>query len=174
MKLRKKSALGMALLCACGMSLVWGSGFAPASPSANLQSPKPMPSASPAYHKHGPSFALPPTLDPREFANDRRAFVAYSLAARIPKILYQQPCFCRCNTFAGHESLFDCFREKHASWCYGCESEAIFCYEKHNVGLGAAKIRKALLRGESKSLDLDQYVRRTYALLPGALNEPER
>jgi len=174
MKPRKKSALGVILVCACGISLVSGSGIAPASSSANSQCAKPAPSASPAYHQHSPSFALPPTLDPQQFANSRRAFVAYTLAARIPEILYQQPCFCRCNTFAGHESLFDCFREKHASWCYGCESEAVFCYERHRAGLSAANIRKALLRGDSKSLDLDEYVKRIYALLPGALSAPGR
>jgi hypothetical protein len=170
----KKSAPGMILICVCGISLLMWSGIALTSSSANSQGAKPAPSVSPAYHKHSPSFALPPTLDPQQFAKSARAFVAYTLAARIPEILYQQPCFCRCNTFAGHESLFDCFREKHASWCYGCESEAVFCYEKHRAGLSAANIRKALLRGDSKSLDLDAYVKRIYALLPGALSEPGR
>jgi hypothetical protein len=174
MKNYKKSALGGALVCACALRIAFGSDPASTSPLADSRSFAAVGDAPPAYHKHGPPSALPPTLDAKQFANDRRAFVAYTLAARIPKTLYQQPCFCRCNTFAGHESLFDCFREKHASWCHGCESEAVFCYEKRNAGQTAAKIRKALLRGDWKSLDLDQYVKRVYAQLPGALSKPER
>jgi hypothetical protein len=174
MIVHKKPVAAVAFVCLCGLAFAFGSSSVPTCPYADSQGSPSVANASPAYHKHGPSAALPATLDAKQFANDRRAFVAYTLASRIPDILYQQPCFCRCNTFAGHESLFDCFRERHASWCYGCESETVFCYEKQKAGQTAAKIRKALLRGDWKSLDLDQYVERVYAQLPGAPNKSEQ
>ncbi len=113
-----------------------------------------------AYHDGPPSGALPKTLQPPSFATNPAAHVSYRLAARIRKVLYQEPCFCNCNRFASHKSLLDCYREDHGMSCYTCQAEAIFCYEKRHQGMKPDQIRQELYRDEWKKLDLQDYVRR--------------
>jgi hypothetical protein len=111
------------------------------------------------YHKHPPKGPLPPTLDPAQFKQMPRAYVAYSLAATIKEVLYQEPCFCGCRKSAGHESLLDCYTARHAQFCGMCQYEAIFCYEQHKRGKSAKQIRKAMVKHQWGHLDLDKYAR---------------
>jgi hypothetical protein len=39
---------------------------------------------------------------------------AYQIAARIPEVLAEQPCYCWCDKF-GHGSLLDCFATDHGA-----------------------------------------------------------
>lgn len=39
---------------------------------------------------------------------------AYQVAARIPEVLAEQPCYCWCDKF-GHGSLLDCFATDHGA-----------------------------------------------------------
>ena len=66
----------------------------------------------PAYHTQLPPGELPQTMDPAEFDNPV-VKNSYALAAKVKKVLYQQPCYCHCDRSAGHGSLLDCFTSKH-------------------------------------------------------------
>jgi Protein of unknown function with PCYCGC motif len=111
------------------------------------------------YHKHPPRSALPATLDPAEFADNRKAYVAYTLAQRIPELLYQEPCFCGCRTSVDHHSLLDCYTNRHAKFCGLCQTEVIFCYEQNKLHQSPGHIRKAMLGNRWGGLDLEAYVR---------------
>lgn len=106
------------------------------------------------YHHHGPTTTLPGTLDPEQFKIDPTAFAAYSMAARIKAVLYQEPCYCPCNKLIGHESLLDCYRTTHAARCAKCKSEAVFCYLETRKGQSVEQIRDGLRKGKAWKLDL--------------------
>ena len=44
---------------------------------------------------------------------------AYELAAKIPAVLHQQPCYCYCDRGMGHNSLHSCFEGTHGAQCCG-------------------------------------------------------
>jgi Protein of unknown function with PCYCGC motif len=121
--------------------------------------PSPTPHKDPAYHKHPPKGPLPVTLDTGQFKDNPRAYVTYSIAAKIRELLYQEPCFCGCRKLAGHESLLDCFTSAHAVECHACQTEAIFCFEQHKQGKSPKQIRKAMFKFTWLGIDLDQYAR---------------
>jgi hypothetical protein len=50
----------------------------------------------PAYHAQPPTGALPETMDATQFDNPLIKN-AYALAAKVKKVLYQQPCYCHCD-----------------------------------------------------------------------------
>ena len=60
---------------------------------------------------------LPPILTKDELWGDNAQFPyqthAYELAAKIPKVIYQQPCYCYCDRGMGHTSLHSCFSGTH-------------------------------------------------------------
>jgi len=110
----------------------------------------------PAHHTHLPDSPLPPTLDPQLFT----AVIvqnAYTLAASVKKLLYQQPCYCHCDQSEGHGSLLDCFAGKHGSNCNVCMAEDFYTYEQSRKGKTAAQIRAGIISGEWKSVDLAKY-----------------
>ena len=110
----------------------------------------------PAFHKDAPKGQLPETLSPSQFTN---VVVqnAYLLAARVKKILYQQPCYCHCDRSQGHKSLLDCFASTHGSGCVVCMREAIYSYEQSHKGKTAAQIRAGIERGEWQHVDMSKY-----------------
>lgn len=111
-----------------------------------------------AYHNAPPTEPLPMTLDPAPFANNRSAFVAYSLARKIREVLYQVPCYCGCDRFSDHKSLLDCFTTKHGVGCHICQRGVIFAREQARTGKTAAEIREAMERGGLGGFDRDKYV----------------
>ena len=121
-----------------------------------------------SYHSGPPTRALPDTLDPHRFKDDRRAFVAYSLAGRVKPVLYQVPCYCSCNEEYGHESLLDCFVGLHGSHCSICQKEAIFSYMNAADHKSPSYIRSRLAKGELAHFDLDAQVKNFYALANGS------
>lgn len=54
-----------------------------------------------------------PTLSPSLFVG--RAAEAYRVAKKIPEVLDQLYCYCRCAENFGHKSLLSCYVDKHAS-----------------------------------------------------------
>jgi hypothetical protein len=82
---------------------------------------------------------------------------AYTVAARIKKTLYQQPCYCHCDRSQGHGSLLDCFSSKHGSGCNICISEDLYAYEQSQKGKTAAQVRAGIIQGEWRSVDLAKY-----------------
>jgi hypothetical protein len=78
---------------------------------------------------------------------------AYELAAKIPAVLYQQPCYCYCDRI-GHKSLHSCFETTHGAKCSICLKEAYYSYLMHQKGRTAAQVRKGIIRGEWKQVSL--------------------
>jgi len=66
---------------------------------------------------------------------------AYAKAAKVKKVLYQQPCYCHCDRSLGHGSLLDCFASKHGSMCDVCIKEAFYSYEQTLKKKTAEQIR---------------------------------
>lgn len=112
--------------------------------------------AVPAHHESAPTGALPETLSPTLFS-EAVAQNAYNLAARIKKVLYQQPCYCHCDRNQGHASLLDCFAGQHAAECGVCVNELFYSYEQTRKGKTPAQIREGIERGEWHKVDLKKY-----------------
>ena len=110
----------------------------------------------PAFHAEVPKGPLPATLNPGVFPN---VLVrnAYTLAARVRRVLYQQPCYCHCDRSQGHGSLLDCFAGMHAAECGVCIREGLYSYEQSRKGKTGAQIREGIERGEWQQVDLSKY-----------------
>ena len=113
--------------------------------------------AVPAFHAEAPKAPLPATLNPTLFTN---VLVqnAYLVAARVKKILYQQPCYCHCDRSQGHGSLLDCFAGKHAAECQVCIREGFYAYEQSRKNKTAAQIREGIEHGEWQQVDTSKYM----------------
>ena len=79
---------------------------------------------------------------------------AYELAAKIPAVLHQQPCFCYCDRM-GHNSLHSCYENTHGARCATCLKELYYSYQQHQKGKTATQIRAGIIKGEWKQIDLD-------------------
>jgi Protein of unknown function with PCYCGC motif len=131
-------------------------GMAIAAPHAASRQAQSAEEPVPAFHNEASKGQLPETLDPAQFTN---VVVqnAYNLAARVKKILYQQPCYCHCDRSQGHGSLLDCFAGKHASVCEICIREGLYSYEQSHKGKTAAQIRAGIEHGEWRNVDVSKY-----------------
>ena len=78
---------------------------------------------------------------------------AYELAAKIQKVIYQQPCYCYCDRM-GHNSLHSCFENTHGAQCATCLKELYYSYTEHKKGKSAKQIRAGIIQGEWKQVDL--------------------
>ena len=79
---------------------------------------------------------------------------AYELAAKIPKVIYQQPCYCYCDRGMGHNSLHSCFSGTHGAQCGTCLKELYYTYTMYKQGRTAKQIRAGIIKGEWKTVDL--------------------
>jgi hypothetical protein len=79
---------------------------------------------------------------------------AYELAAKIPAVLHQQPCYCYCDRM-GHNSLHSCYENTHGARCATCLKELYYSYQQHQKGKTATQIRAGIIKGEWKQIDLD-------------------
>jgi hypothetical protein len=113
----------------------------------------------PAYHAGPPArdAKLPAILGRDQLWGENSQYPfqsrAYELAAKIPEVLYQQPCYCFCDRM-GHRSLHSCFENVHGAECSTCLKELYFSYSEHKKGKTAKQIREAIIRGEWKQVDL--------------------
>jgi hypothetical protein len=116
----------------------------------------------PAYHPAPPKKGerLPPILAGLDLSGPSFKYPfqvrAYELAAKIPKVIYQQPCYCRCDRSVGHTSLHSCYESTHAAHCAACLKELFYTYEQHKAGKTAAQIRAGIIKGEWEKLDLEK------------------
>ncbi len=78
---------------------------------------------------------------------------AYELAAKIPTVLHQQPCYCYCDRM-GHNSLHSCFEGTHGAQCATCLKELYYSYVQHKKGKTATQIRAGIIKGEWRQIDL--------------------
>jgi hypothetical protein len=128
-----------------------------AAPQSSATPPQAASSESvPAFHDAPPTGPLPETLSPALFP-DTLAQNTYTLAARVKKVLYQQPCYCHCDRSEGHTSLLDCFTGHHAAVCGTCEREALYAYEQTQKGKTPAQIREGIERSDWKKMDITKY-----------------
>lgn len=81
---------------------------------------------------------------------------AYELAAKIPKVLYQQPCYCYCDRNHGHNSLHSCFESAHGSNCAACMKELFYTYMMTKQHKTPEQIRQGIVAGEWQSVDLEK------------------
>lgn len=79
---------------------------------------------------------------------------AYELAAKIPKVIFQQPCYCYCDRSMGHTSLHSCFSGTHGAECGTCLRELYYTYTMYKRGKTAKQIRAGIIKGDWKSIDL--------------------
>jgi len=140
---------------AMGLALLPESASSRSAPAVNLVQSD-ADETVPAYHAQAPPGALPATMNP-EFFTDPVIQNAYTVAARIKKTLYQEPCYCHCDRSQGHASLFDCFASKHGSGCNICIYEDFYAYEQLRKGKTAAQIRAGIIKGEWQTVDATKY-----------------
>lgn len=152
---RAYKIIGATALVALAAGLVLLPQVAGSQSAANAKQ-EPAAESVPAYHNAPPTGALPETLSPALF-NDTLAQNAFTIAARIKKVLYQQPCYCHCDRSQGHTSLLDCFTGRHAAVCGTCEREDFYAYEQTQKGKTPAQIRDGIERGEWEKLDVTKY-----------------
>lgn len=116
----------------------------------------------PAYHPAPPKKGeqLPPILSGMDLVGESfqhpYQVKAYQLAAKVPAVLYQQPCYCHCDRSVGHTSLHSCFESTHGAHCAACMKEAFYTYKMHKKGKTAAQIRAGIMRGEWQDIDLEK------------------
>ncbi len=114
----------------------------------------------PAYNAGPPAkgTTLPPILSKSELwgADAQNAYQthAYELAAKIPNVIHQQPCYCYCDRM-GHNSLHSCFENGHGARCGTCLKELYYSYQQHKAGKSASQIRAGIIKGEWRQIDLN-------------------
>jgi len=113
----------------------------------------------PAYNSGPPpkGTKLPPILTKADLwgsdAQNPYQTHAYELAAKIPNVIHQQPCYCYCDRM-GHNSLHSCFEGTHGAQCSTCLKELYYSYQQHQKGKTASQIRAGIIAGEWKQIDL--------------------
>jgi len=88
-----------------------------ASTTANPVASAPVPAGErvPPFHTDAEAAKPFPKLIPASnFSSYPVVAKAYRIAARIPEVLAQQPCYCWCDK-VGHGSLLDCFASDHGA-----------------------------------------------------------
>jgi hypothetical protein len=116
----------------------------------------------PAYHPSAPLkvSALPPIwsgaqLHGPDFRYPWQVHV-YQQVLKVSSVVYQLPCYCRCDRALGHTSLRSCFETNHGTECSTCAKEGFFAYQQTRLGKTPAQIRAAIARREYEKLDLDK------------------
>jgi hypothetical protein len=158
---RIRKFLSAAALISVALGLALGPQQAASQSPQDQDANPPQPAAEeavPAFHAHAPQEELPATMDPGLFT-DPLVQNAYAVAAKIKKVLYQQPCYCHCDRSHGHQSLLDCFASKHGSVCGTCMYEDFYAFEQSGRGKSTARIRAGIIKGEWKSVDAAKYQR---------------
>jgi Protein of unknown function with PCYCGC motif len=116
----------------------------------------------PAYHAAAPLHvsALPPILSGAKLTGENFRYPwqvhVYQDAAKIGSVLYQIPCYCRCDRALGHTSLRSCFEGLHGTECSTCAKEGLFAYQQTRLGKTPTQIREAINRHEFESIDLER------------------
>lgn len=146
--LRRWLMLALVVLLTLGLSASWA--------SSEQEQPA---EDVPAFHSVPPAKGakLPPILTRGQLwgSNDQYPAQAhaYELAAKIQKVIYQQPCYCHCDRM-GHKSLHSCFEDTHGAECSVCMKELYYSYVMTKQHKTPAQIRKGIIAGEWKQVDL--------------------
>jgi len=149
--LRRGLLLGFVIVLTVAGSSQW---VIYAQPQAAAAEENRVPAFNPAAPK---GTQLPPILTKGQLwgNNDQYPFQshAYELAAKIPNVIYQQPCYCYCDRM-GHKSLHTCFEGTHGAQCSTCLKELYYAYQMSQQHKTAAQIRKGIIAGEWRQIDL--------------------
>lgn len=114
----------------------------------------------PAFHPTAPARAatLPPILHGKQLSGPNFQLAwqvnVYRDAAKISRVLYQLPCYCRCDRTSGHTSLRSCFEGLHGAECSTCAKEGIYAYRMTQKGWTAKQIRAGIERGDWRKIEL--------------------
>ena len=113
----------------------------------------------PAYSATVPKQAQPALMTGKQLTGPYFAHgyqvTAYQMAAKIPNVLYQLPCYCRCDRADGHKNLHSCFETTHGAACSTCMREAVYAYQQTKKGKTPTQIRAGIERGEWQMIDID-------------------
>jgi hypothetical protein len=113
----------------------------------------------PAYNAAAPTKPLPPLMSGAQltgpYFQHSYQVIAYKMAAKVSQVLYQEPCYCRCDREMGHNSLHSCFEGTHGAACSTCMREAVYSYQQTKKGKTPAQIRAGIERGEWQNIDLE-------------------
>jgi hypothetical protein len=149
--LKRGMMLGIVALLTMAVSAPWAGS---AEPQASGEETR-----VPAFHAGPPAMGakLPPILEKEQLwgENDQYPYQshAYEIAAKIQPVIYQQPCYCYCDRM-GHKSLHSCFEGTHGAQCSTCMKEVFYAYQMTKQKKTAAQIRKGIIAGEWKTVDL--------------------
>jgi len=114
----------------------------------------------PAYHAQSPApgTTLPPILTAAQLKAQNLNVPwqpkVYADAAKVSRVIYQLPCFCRCDKAMGHTSLHSCFEGTHGAVCSTCAKEGYYAYLMTKKGKSVKEIRDGILHKEYESIDL--------------------
>lgn len=113
----------------------------------------------PAYNAAPPHAPLPPVLSGQQLSGPyfthSYQVTAYRMAQKIPAVLHQLPCYCRCDRAMGHNSLHSCFEGTHGAACSTCMKEGVYAYQQTKLGRTPAQIRTSIEKGEWMNVDLE-------------------
>jgi Protein of unknown function with PCYCGC motif len=115
----------------------------------------------PAYHATAPDpgTKLPPILSGDQLSGPNFRYpwqkVVYQDSGKIQKVLYQLPCFCRCDQAMGHTSLRSCFEGLHGAECTTCAKEGYYAYKMTLQGKTVKQIREGIMHKDYESIDLN-------------------
>jgi hypothetical protein len=116
----------------------------------------------PAYHPEPPAQGtqLPAVLSGSELTGPYFRYPwqvkVYQMAAKVPNVLYQLPCYCRCDKALGHASLHSCFEGTHGAICSTCAKEGAYAYKMTLQGKTPKQIREGIERKDFEQIDLNQ------------------
>ena len=114
----------------------------------------------PAYNSGKPTRPLPAILSGQQLTGPNFSHpyqvTVYKMAAKIPAVLHQEPCYCHCDRAMGHNSLHSCFEGVHGAECSTCMREAAYSYQQTKRGKTPAQIRAGIERGEWMNVDLEK------------------
>ncbi len=114
--------------------------------------------ATPAYYSVPPRHGYPPLMQGSQltgqFFSHSYQVTAYEMAAKIESVLFQQPCYCRCDLALKHKSLHSCFEGSHGAVCATCMRQAVYAYQQTQRGKTPQEIREGIAKGEWQSVDV--------------------
>ncbi|HEV2462816.1 MAG TPA: CYCXC family (seleno)protein [Acidobacteriaceae bacterium] len=114
----------------------------------------------PAYHPAPPATtaSLPAILSGKQLTGPSFRYAwqvkVYKQAATIQSILFQLPCYCRCDRALGHSSLRSCFAGTHGAECSTCAQEEAYAYEMTRRGWTPKQIRQGIEHKDYEKIDL--------------------
>ncbi len=116
----------------------------------------------PAYHPSAPLkvSSLPPILSGSQLTGEHFRYPwqvhVYVMAKQVSSVIYQLPCYCRCDRALGHTSLRSCYENAHSTECDTCAKEGVLAFKMTKAGKTPTEIRAAVNRHEYESIDLEK------------------